>query len=358
MKKIILRTLCGLIIIFLLFAGYFLYIKKQDNYAAIADNFYSSSYDTSRPILLPSLFINGERFYIKMATDNGDTLLAYGDSGGGISMFNPFKTDKGGLAQKIRSGIFKGLMPMHYVLFSDIVHDKRIPPPVQLRDKILHTPFARVTASMLLVPPKDDELKFINSMMDFDIFLGQNFFMGKAWTIDYKTQQIWVNTPIAIADALKPGVQKVGIKKNANGVPLYGHASMVIEVNGELIEVLFDTGATITLSDEGKKEFNTTLKSLGGSFIARSIFEKWHHDHPEWKFYPHADGKNDVIEVPLVKIGGHEVGPVLFASRPDAVWSQDMINTMDKVVKGAIGGSALKYLKVTIDYNSELLKVE
>ena len=66
----------------------------------------------------------------------------------------------------------------------------------------------------------------------------------------------------------------------------------------------------------------------------------------------------DIIEVPKVKIGSYEVGPVLFSQRPDENWSQGMIATMDKVVQGAIGGSVLKYFKVTIDYNSELIRYE
>ena len=61
---------------------------------------------------------------------------------------------------------------------------------------------------------------------------------------------------------------------------------------------------------------------------------------------------------PKVKIGSYEVGPVLFSQRPDENWSQGMIATMDKVVQGAIGGSVLKYFKVTIDYNSELIRLE
>ncbi|WP_262897073.1 hypothetical protein [Flagellimonas aurea] len=31
---------------------------------------------------------------------------------------------------------------------------------------------------------------------------------------------------------------------------------------------------------------------------------------------------------------------------------------MDKIVKGAIGGSLLKHFKVTIDYNSQLIKFD
>mgnify|MGYP001552755569 FL=1 len=70
------------------------------------------------------------------------------------------------------------------------------------------------------------------------------------------------------------------------------------------------------------------------------------------------DQRADVIAVPQVVIGVDTVGPVLFAERDDERWSQGMIQSMDKVVKGAIGGSALQYLKVTADYNSELIKFE
>jgi hypothetical protein len=112
------------------------------------------------------------------------------------------------------------------------------------------------------------------------------------------------------------------------------------------------------LSENGKKEMNSDKQTIGASFIAASVFDQWRKRHPNWKFYPKADISRDVIEVPTIKIGGIEVGPVLFSKRPDENWSKNMIRSMDKVVKGAIGGSALKYLKVTIDYNSELIKFE
>jgi hypothetical protein len=129
-------------------------------------------------------------------------------------------------------------------------------------------------------------------------------------------------------------------------------------VDGEEIDVLFDTGATIFLTDSGKKSLNTSENSIGGSFIAKSVFEKWRSKHPEWRYFEKADKNGDVIEVPQVTIGGHTVGPVVFAERNDENWSKWMISTMDKVVKGAIGGSGLKYLKVTVDYNNDLIKFE
>jgi hypothetical protein len=321
--------------------------------------FYQPDYDTSKATLLPSLFINGERFYIKIPSSLGDTLLAFGDSGGGISILLPQAVEKKHLQAKLKSGIFQGIMPVNYVLFKDLVNNRNVPPPFPLRIYNIRRPFSRVAEPFLLVPPNEGEVKRITKFMpDMDIFLGQNFFMGKAWTIDYIHQQIWVNTPLNSNDEGKPGVQKIGFKKNRNRENVFGHPSMIIEVNGEVIDVLFDTGASILLSDSGKKQMNTDALTIGGSFIAASIFDKWRKDHPEWKYYKEADERSDVIEVPIVKIGGIEVGPVLFSKRPDEDWSKGMIRTMDKIVKGAIGGSAFKYLKVTIDYNSELIKFE
>ena len=63
-----------------------------------------------------------------------------------------------------------------------------------------------------------------------------------------------------------------------------------------------------------------------------------------------------MIEVPKLLLGSIEVALQYgFLSRPDEAWSKGMIRSMDKVVKGAVGGSAFKYISVTIDYKNELL---
>ncbi len=322
-------------------------------------SFYPTIKTGNQPFLVPSVFVNGEQFYIKLPLENRDTLLAFGDTGGGLSMIPGPTIEEKNLGPKVKRGILKGIMTVRYILFSDLVLDDNFPQPYPVRSFVVRTPFERVAQPHLIVPPMDEELKFmIKSMPDMDVFLGQGFFMGKSWTIDYIQQKIWVNTPLTESDKSNPHVQHIGFMKNNAGENIFGHGSMFIEVNGEKIDVLFDTGASIILSDEGRKLMNTKRKVLGGSFIAASVFNKWHKEHPDWKYYPRADMKNDIIEVPLVNIGGHEVGPVLFASRPDKNWSEGMINSMDKIVKGAIGGSGLKFLKVTVDYNSELIKFE
>ena len=318
---------------------------------------------SSTPTLLPSQFLDGERLFFKMASTAGDTILGFGDSGGGICFLAPNEIENLHLQSKEKKGYIKHLMGMQYIEFADLVADKNVPPP-QLSNKFsLSRHFQTVTKPYIIVPGTDGEFKELPAMvkmMPFDVFLAQNFFMGKAWTFDYPKQQIWVNTPLTAADTADKNVQRIGFKKDEKGKQLYGHASMKINVDGEDLDVLFDTGASIFLSENGKKSFNTQKNSIAGSFIAASVFDKWRSKHPEWKYYEKVDksGNADGIEVPQVSIGGKTVGPVLFTKRNDEVWSQGMIASMDKVVKGAIGGSALKYLKVTIDYNNELIRFE
>ena len=353
MKKFFKYLLITIVVLFVIVGGSFLLVNKLDTSVAESKNDHKSSWDSSTPMLIPSKFIEGERFYIKIPTQSGDTALAFGDSGGGMCMINPTVIDKLKLGDKKKLGLVRGLMPMQYLFAKDIVASG--PMPVPTRFNIMRRFYSRVAEPLFVVPPMDEELRFINSVMPYDLFLGQNFFMDKAWTIDYPNRQIWVNTPLSASDS---GVQKLGFKKNAHGEKIFGHPSMYIMVDGEMIPVLFDTGATLVLSEKGKQFFGTTEKTKGGSFIAASVFDKWRKQHPDWKYYEKADHTQDVIEVPKVTIGGQEVGPVLFAKRPDENWSQGMIHSMDKVVKGAIGGSGLKYLKVVIDYNAELVKFD
>jgi hypothetical protein len=357
MKKIIKKMLLGIGILLVLFICYFAVIKSMDSKAMEQKDFHAVSYNTKDPILLPSLFIDSARFYFKMTAGNGDTILAFGDTGGGISMMMPAAVDNLSLRPKIKRGLLRGIMPLKYILFNNVVSNRAIPPPLPLRSMILRRPLKQVRESILIIPAVDEELQSLMKSAPCDIFLGQNFFMNRAWTFDYVHNQIWVNTPLQDGEDT-PGVQKIGFRKNKNNQSIFGHPSMTIEVDNEVIDVLFDTGATIALSENGKKSMNISSDGIAGSFIAASIFDKWRKDHPEWKYYEKADMANDIIEVPIVKIGGQEAGPVLFSKRPDEAWSKNMIHSMDKVVKGAIGGSALRYFKVTIDYNSELIKFE
>ncbi|MEO6834277.1 MAG: hypothetical protein ABI378_16240, partial [Chitinophagaceae bacterium] len=350
MKKALKYFLLSLLILVVTFLIYFFAIKRLDA-KVLEERDFTSLPKVNKPFLVPSAFVNNGSFYIKLALKSGDTILAFGDSGGGLCMMPEPSIEQLHLQSKVHTGLVKGVMPMSYILFSDLVGDDNFPQPNPLRSFVIRNPFIRVSAPYFIIPPMNDEVKLIRKIMpEMSVFLGQGFFMNKAWTIDYPQQKIWVNTPLQDGKINNPEVQKIGLKKNANGETIFGHASIKIEIDEEVIDVLFDTGASIILSDEGRKELHTQAKLIAGSFIAASVFNKWRIKHPDWRYFPNAEKGADVIEVPIIKIGTQEVGPVLFAKRRDEMWSVDMIGTMDKVVKGAIGGSALKYLCVTIDY--------
>ncbi len=357
MKKTLRNIFLAVGSIIVLFVSYFYIIQRLDKKALEQGEGRAVQTNSGQPTLLPSLFI-GDRFYVKMATEGSDTLRAFGDSGGGTCMMMPKTAEKAAIKDKVHSAWVRGVLPVHYASFAAVVTDKRIPAPMP-GHMILRRWMQRVDEPFFVVPPQDEELKMMEQSMDqLDLFLGQNFFMGQSWTIDYPQQQLWINTPLSAVDEGVPNVQRLGFQRNAAGKAVFGHPRMHIVVDGEEIDMLFDTGASLVLSENGKKVFNTNEKTLGGSFIATSVFDKWRKTHPEWKYYEKADLAGDVIEVPVVKIGGYEVGPVLFAKRADEAWSKGMIQTMDSVVRGAIGGSALKFFKVTIDYNSALIKFE
>lgn len=359
LKKSLKIALFTLLMLMIILGANFFIIKKLDKDVLELDREYTQKSKVNSTILIPTKFIRGERFYIRVPLKNGDTLNAFGDTGGGLSMILPSTLKSKKLESISKTGILKGIMPMNYILFKDLTDNHSFPAPTPLQSVVIRHPFSRVNEPYLIIPPNDEEISFMEkSMPEMEAFLGQDYFMNSSWTIDYPNKQILVNTPLSESTVNQTNVQRIGLKKNSKNKSIYGHASMKIEVDGESIDVLFDTGATIVLSENGKKELNIDLKTIGASFIATSIFKKWREKHPNWKYYPKADMSKDIIEVPKIKISDIEVGPVLFSQRPDENWSKGMIHSMDKVVKGAIGGSALKYLKVTIDYNSELIKFE
>jgi len=85
------------------------------------------------------------------------------------------------------------------------------------------------------------------------------------------------------------------------------------------------------------------------------MYEKWRKRHPEWRALDALAPVESVtgiamIEVPEIRIGGFTVGPVWFSVQADDGFHEVMDSRMDKPPEGAIGGSALHYLRVTVDW--------
>ena len=88
------------------------------------------------------------------------------------------------------------------------------------------------------------------------------------------------------------------------------------------------------------------------SFITESVFSKWQRRHPDWRVIERADQTLEMpmIEVPEVTVGGYTVGPVWFVVRPDRNFHEHMSQWMDCRIEGALGGSALQYFRILVDY--------
>lgn len=123
-------------------------------------------------------------------------------------------------------------------------------------------------------------------------------------------------------------------------------------IDGERLDLLFDTGAQTYLSSAGQNLLKLDSGQRAASFITTSISSKWRKNHPDWRYIEKAEQETGaaMIEVPQVDVGGYSVGPVWFTIRPDSAFHEYMAQWMDKPVEGALGGSALHYLRVTIDY--------
>ena len=186
-----------------------------------------------------------------------------------------------------------------------------------------------------------------------DGFLGGRWFAGKIWEFDYPQKRLsrlrsWT------APKGKAHRQALGFQVDARKIRTMHFPSFRVSIDGEDLDMLLDTGATATLTEESAPVFG--LKpgdAIGTSFIEHSVFARWTDRHPDWRVLERADQNHDVrrmIEVPEIVVAGHRIGPVWFAEQPDGAFQQYMAAWMDRPTSGAIGGSAFRYLRLIIDY--------
>jgi hypothetical protein len=283
-----------------------------------------------RPVALPTEYAE-HRFYVTPVTADGVRLRCYTDSGGGgIFLFD----DRARTLGLTRTTIGTGDDKQETVAWPQWRAGAAIP--------------ASVEQSYWVVPPGKFPLPAT------DCFLGHNWFGGRVWTFDYPAKTLWSRAAGDVPPHDKAHEAALTFKmdgdKRANQFP-----RIEAIVDGERIPFLLDTGAMVTLTKSARAILHDEGPALrGGSFITARTFDKWHHKHPAWRVLETADdvGKAQLsmIEVPEVTVGGYTVGPVWFAQRPDGNFDQFMSGMMAAHVEGALGGSALHYLRVTVDY--------
>lgn len=281
---------------------------------------------------LPAEF-DHNRIHLVVRADDGSTLKFITDSGGGFNAIAQPVADRLRLVPAGRADTGDESFPL--VEFPAFLASSGVPAP--LADEWLRGKLAIAPAAMLSA----------------DGFLGSRWFAGRAWRIDYGRHEM------ALLHAWKPAAQAhaipLGFQRNDAGERVANMPRMTITVDGKPLDVLLDTGATVTLTDDSAPAFQVAPGAqVGGSFITKSVFDDWHAKHPDWRLIERGDGLHGktfaMIEVPRVGVAGFTVGPVWFAQRPDRNFTEMMSSMMDKTVVGAFGGSGLQYFHVVLDY--------
>lgn len=276
----------------------------------------------------------GDRFFVTPVTVNGEKLRLYTDSGGGLFLLPELAERLGIPVRRIQeSGSWR-----------EVVEFPRFRPaasvPTPMRDH----------GWIPLLPAT--EAKTLPEAMDG--MLGQAWFSGRVWTWDYPCKRLLWLPEGGLPDISPQHRVPLGFKTDESGRRLNDFPRITATIDGESLDLLFDTGATVRLSPEAYSRLNDKGPlSRGTSFITKTQFEHWRHRHPEWRVIENADAGlkgEPMIQVPSITLAGHTVGPVWFTRRPDLNFHQFMSKWMDRQVEGALGGSALRFFRVTVDY--------
>ena len=281
------------------------------------------------------------RWVVRPVTTSGDTLELYTDSGGGMIMFV-----RDALRNMNPTLAFSDTVPGGDTVFTTrwptFRTDATIPAPLGggTPDSALVMSAATVKKAGVPAPARDG-------------FLGSAWFAGRIWRFDYPGHRLTLLPASTPVPNIGGHTVALGFRDAPTAAATPNFARLQVTVDGEPLDLLFDTGATTMLTDSATAAISDGHPaSRAASFIARNVFDRWHARHPNWRVVLHAEARSgaDMIEVPAVTVAGLTAGPVWFTARPDKAFHEFMSQWMDQRVEGAFGGSGLKYFVVTVDY--------
>lgn len=287
---------------------------------------------TAAPVEIPARFV-GNRVFVQAVTASGDTIDFFTDTGGGTAMLYPDAVARLGLAvDSLRAD-------GETTAVTDF--------PTLPAGSAFPLPGGPFPGRLLIFPPTptihDGE----------DGMLGRVWFAERAWTFDYPAGRLLLRTPGDLPPHDPAHRVPLGFKVNGAGQRTMHFPRIRIEVDGDSLDLLYDSGASLGLTDSAYAALADGGPPVRGtSFIVARVFDGWLARHPDWRVVERAErGTGEaIIQVPRVSVGGYEVGPVWFTRRPDRNFHEYMSQWMDRRVDGALGGSALGWFRVTVDY--------
>lgn len=285
------------------------------------------------PLVLPTRFDAG-RIYVEPDTEDGIKLKFFTDTGGGLFIFSD-------AVETLRLNTAKREVDGRLV--------ETVVLPKFKANVSMPNPLGAPNQELFVAPATDRR----SLAADWTGMLGQQWFAGRIWTFDYLEQKLLLHMDGDVPDVEKIHQVSLGFQKNAEGKRTANFPRIQILVDGEMVNVLFDTGASTQLTKTALAEINDKLPAIRAtSFITNRTFEKWREHHPEWRIIEKAenDSFESMIEVPEISIAGYTVGPVWFTRRPNKNFHEFMSKFMDRQVEGAVGGNVFNTFRITVDY--------
>lgn len=269
---------------------------------------------------LPTKYV-ADRYFAVPTASNGIQLSFLADTGGGLFVTTHALRQAG-------VGI-TGLPLLHVARMPAFRADAAIPEP---------------TGGERWMPIADRD--------DSDGMLGQRWFAGGVWTFDYPAHKLILRAEhFSPTDKLMRHAVDLGFARSL-GLRRCNHPRFTVTIDGQQVSSLFDTGATVFLTPEAIAFMNDNQPvERATSFATAAVFERWHHQHPEWRYIEKGCkmSQQPMIEVPLVRISGLDAGPVWFTRRPDSAM-QWMSQFLDAPIEASIGGDCLRHFTITLDY--------
>jgi hypothetical protein len=290
-----------------------------------------------QPVTIPTRYL-AHRFVATPTTVDNLTLTLFTDSAGQLFIYED-------VAQRLKLSVVilpreENSREFKVAALPAFKSSAGIPPPL-----------GSAFEQRLLIKPRPANPTILEQQRDG--MLGQQWFADRVWTFDYPKQTLLWRAAGDLPPHDKSHEVKLAFKTAPSGKRQNNFARIQIEVDGETLDFLLDTGASNILSKEALKQINDgDPAERATSFLTQSVFDKWHKKHPEWRALENIETLTGaaMIEVPAVKIGGFTVGPVWFTVQPDRTFHAVMDQIMDKPAEGALGGSALHYLRMTVDW--------
>lgn len=279
------------------------------------------------PVRVPARF-QSDRIFVLGVTAAGDTVSFYTDTGGGANMlYQAIATRLGLPVDTVRQGNESARLVNWPV-------GSTLPAPSP------EAPFAG--RLMVMTPPPG---------LGGDGFLGRTWFATRVWRFDYPAGELWLlpSAPAGSTDHTVP----LWFQADSSGRRTTHFPRIEAVVDGDTLQFLFDTGATLMVADSARPALgHPPHPELATSFITDEVFRRWRSRHPDWTVVERGERGTgaSLIRADNVRLAGFDTGPVWFTVRPDRSFHQFMAQWMDRPLDGALGGSAFRGFRITVDY--------